>query len=196
MVVVPVSAFDSFPAPRPNYFQLFGLEAEFGLDMALLTQRYRNLQRQFHPDRHLCASPQQRLEVERLAAEINWAFQELRDPVRRAEHLLLLQGVECQETAGSCLDPALLMEQLSMREELEELLAATTLSPERGEEVVNFSHHVDQLVSACQQHLAHLLAHRSWQEGRQTLARLKFLAKLQQEITNFNQKIILKNLQE
>jgi len=103
-----------------NYFELFDLPITFDLDVADLTARYRDLQRRFHPDRFASASePERRLSLQ-LTAQINAAFQTLKDPVARARYLLGLQGVDTGEDTDTAMDTAFLMEQMELRESLAE----------------------------------------------------------------------------
>ena len=39
-----------------NHFELFGLPLQFQLDGSLLSSQFRDLQRQFHPDKFATAS--------------------------------------------------------------------------------------------------------------------------------------------
>ncbi len=77
-----------------NYFELFGLPIQFELDGSLLSSQFRALQKRFHPDNFATASERDRLMAVQQAAQINDAYQTLKDPLRRAEYLLSLQGIE------------------------------------------------------------------------------------------------------
>jgi molecular chaperone HscB len=92
----------------------------FDLDVTDLAARYRELQRHFHPDRFASASePERRLSLQ-LTAQVNAAFQTLKDPVARARYLLALQGVDTGEDTDTAMDTAFLMEQMELRESLAE----------------------------------------------------------------------------
>jgi len=104
----------------PDYFQLFNLPRAFELEVAELMPRYRELQRQFHPDR-FAAEPAdiQRAAVQK-AADINAAFAALKEPVARARHLLALAGHPVNIESATVSDTDFLMAQMDMREQLEE----------------------------------------------------------------------------
>ena len=52
------------PDFNKNYFELFNLPLEFGVDKGLLSERYRRLQQDMHPDPFATAStPHQPLPV-------------------------------------------------------------------------------------------------------------------------------------
>jgi molecular chaperone HscB len=107
-----------------NYFELFDLPVTFDLDAADLAARYRELQRRFHPDRFASASePERRLSLQ-LTAQVNAAYQTLKDPVARARYLLGLQGVDTGEDTDTAMDTTFLMEQMELRESLDEARAA------------------------------------------------------------------------
>lgn len=108
-----------------SYFELFDLPATFDIDVTELATRYRELQRRFHPDRFSSApEPERRLSLQ-LTAQINAAFQVLKDPVARARYLLSLQGVDTGEDTDTAMDAAFLMEQMELRENLAEAHKAT-----------------------------------------------------------------------
>lgn len=101
-----------------NYFELFGFSVSFIVDTGELAQRYRELQKVVHPDRFANASEQeQRLSLQH-ATRVNEAYQTLKDPLRRAQYLLSLNGIDMQAEKETTRDTAFLMEQLELREEL------------------------------------------------------------------------------
>ncbi|MBU5881014.1 co-chaperone HscB [Vibrio cholerae O1] len=106
-----------------NYFELFGLPIQFELDGSLLSSQFRALQKRFHPDNFATASERDRLMAVQQAAQINDAYQTLKDPLRRAEYLLSLQGIEMNAEQQTLQDPMFLMEQMELREELESVTA-------------------------------------------------------------------------
>jgi molecular chaperone HscB len=103
-----------------NYFQLFDLPATFDLDVSTLLPRYRELQRQFHPDRFAAEPADRQREAVQKAADINMAFNSLKDPVARARHLLVLAGHPLETESATVSDTDFLMAQMDLREQLEE----------------------------------------------------------------------------
>lgn len=108
-----------------NYFELFGLPATYDVDSADLAARYRELQKRFHPDRFASATESERRLAMQMTSQINAAHQTLRDPVLRGRYLLGLQGVMTDEETDTRMDPAFLMEQMELREALDEARQAT-----------------------------------------------------------------------
>jgi molecular chaperone HscB len=108
----------------PTYFEMFGLEPRFGIDLAPLAEVYQRLAAAVHPDLHLEApESQQRLALQR-AAQINDAWTTLRDPARRATYLCQWHGVDPGLQDNTAMPVSFLMQQMEWREGLEERLGA------------------------------------------------------------------------
>lgn len=104
-----------------NHFELFSLPQRYVLDRAELDMRYRDLQRTVHPDRYVNASDQERRISMQQATQINEAYQVLKDPLRRGRYLLELRGHPLDEQSGTHQDPEFLMQQMELRESLEDI---------------------------------------------------------------------------
>lgn len=107
-----------------NYFELFGLPVGFDIDLAALSARYRELARRVHPDKFAQGSDQERRLSMQWTTLVNEAFQTLKDPIRRGRYLLTLSGVELRDETDTAMDPQFLMEQMELREALEEVRGA------------------------------------------------------------------------
>lgn len=106
-----------------NHFELLGLAVDYSIDESALVSRYRDLQNTVHPDRFVNATDQERRLSMQHAAQLNEAFNTLKDPLRRAAYLLQLKGIEVDEQ-GAKMDPVFLMEQMELREQLMEIRTA------------------------------------------------------------------------
>lgn len=104
-----------------NYFQLFGIEVFFDVDLNQLSQTYQTLQKAVHPDRFAHASSQEQLLAVQKSAEINDAYQTLKQPLKRAEYILILRGVDMPNEQQSFSDNAFLMQQMELREMLDDV---------------------------------------------------------------------------
>src|SRR5215468_1083718 len=101
-----------------DHFHRLGLPRRFVLDAGALERAYLAHSRAVHPDYHL-AGPSADLDASlELSAAVNEAYNILRDPFTRAEHLLALSG---GPSAGEHRDMpmAFLVEMLDLREQIE-----------------------------------------------------------------------------
>jgi molecular chaperone HscB len=99
-------------------FATLGVEPRFDLDLGEVARRHRELSRTLHPDRFTGApAAERRLALSR-AIEVNDAFRLVKDPIRRAEALLVRAGVPVGETSEPKPSPDLLMDMMEKREEL------------------------------------------------------------------------------
>ncbi|KAF8818924.1 Fe-S protein assembly co-chaperone HscB [Rickettsia endosymbiont of Cardiosporidium cionae] len=95
-----------------NYFQLFDLENLFDIDREKLNKKYKELQKQYHPDQ-IQKKPQQKIDTTITSSYINNAYNILKDNYLRAKYLL--------EISGYALDDSSLNNRLT-NDELESIL--------------------------------------------------------------------------
>ena len=110
-----------------NYFAILGLSPSFHLTPEVLASAYRRLARKIHPDRFIDRSETLRAAATAGIAALNQAYRTLLEPVTRAEYLLTLAGGPGAADFRS-VDPALLAEMMSMREELDAVRAEGQLA--------------------------------------------------------------------
>jgi molecular chaperone HscB len=103
-----------------NHFELLGVPQRYRIDAAALERAYRDLQSDVHPDRHAAGTDADKRLALQASARVNEAYSVLRDPVARAEYLLLLRGVDASAETDSRLPVAFLTRQLERREDAEE----------------------------------------------------------------------------
>jgi molecular chaperone HscB len=102
-----------------NYFEIFGLPVNYAVDQELLADRFLDLQKQVHPDRFAAGTNQEKRLAMQWATLVNTANETLRVPLPRAIYLLALSGIELEH--NPTLPPALLMDQIDLREQLESI---------------------------------------------------------------------------
>lgn len=85
-----------------------------------------------HPDRYLGASPSERKAALSKAVEVNEAWRVVRDPIRRADALLALGGLDAGEEGAPKAAPNFLMDMLEQREALAEARQARDLDAVRS----------------------------------------------------------------
>jgi len=104
-----------------NYFQLFGIEVVFDVDLNQLSQTYQTLQKTVHPDNFARSSSQDQLIAVQKSSETNDAYQTLKQPLQRAEYILTLRGVDLPNEQHTFGDTNFLMRQMELREMLEDV---------------------------------------------------------------------------
>ncbi len=89
------------PPPGGDYFQVFGLQRRFHVDLPALEHEFHRLSRKVHPDRFARAGEKERAWSLADTALLNDAYRTLKDPLSRTEYLLKLEGAEIgEEHAG------------------------------------------------------------------------------------------------
>ncbi|BDM63927.1 co-chaperone protein HscB [Shewanella sp. NFH-SH190041] len=164
-----------------NYFELFDLPLSFKLDTGLLSDRYRELQRAVHPDKFAGGSEQEVLLAVQKAAQINDGYQTLKQPLRRAEHMLALRGLDISGETATVKDTAFLMQQMEWREALEDI--GHSQQPEVLIDELHSSFSAYEKVMFA--NLAELLLSTSEPDALKAaddIRKLKFMAKLQDEL--------------
>lgn len=89
-----------------TYFEVFSLPTKLALDTALLEKSFYKLSREFHPDRFASKSAEEQAEATEKSSLLNDAYRTLRDPIRRTEYLLELEGVELEEQSVKATESA------------------------------------------------------------------------------------------
>ena len=102
-----------------TYFELFGLEPIFEIDLGLLQAEQRRLQASYHPDRYVNESARDKRLSVQITSWVNQAYETLRDPVKRSRYLLEISGTDIPDESTTTADSVFLMEQIELREALE-----------------------------------------------------------------------------
>ena len=106
------------PAPVDHFVRL-GVERAFEVDVPALDRRYFDLQRQLHPDRFATKAPKEKALSQQQATALNDAYETLKDPLKRADYLVHLEGVGVlPEGCNLVQDQSILIEAMEMREKL------------------------------------------------------------------------------
>lgn len=110
-----------------NDFEIFGLPSAYGLDKGVLDERWKQLQREVHPDRHASSDAQLQRQAMQWSVRVNEAYQRLKDPIKRAAYLCELHGVPVDAENNTRMPQDFLMQQMAWREALEEASSAGDL---------------------------------------------------------------------
>lgn len=89
-----------------NYFEVFSLPTKLVIDVAALEKQFYKLSREYHPDRFAAKSADEQSRATEMSSLVNDAYRALKDPIRRTEYLLELEGVELEEQSVKATEAA------------------------------------------------------------------------------------------
>lgn len=101
------SACGKVQPPVPvDYFTFFGLPRKLNVDVAGLEREFYQLSRRLHPDLYSGAEAREQQWSLEQSSQLNDAYRTLKDPIKRTEYLLRLEGVELEEQSKSATEQA------------------------------------------------------------------------------------------
>lgn len=168
-----------------NYFELFGLPFQFELDISSLSARFQKLQRCCHPDNYVLASECDRLVAVQKAAQVNEAFQVLRDPVSRAEYMVSESGIDILGEQQMLCDSEFLVQQMAFREALEDI--PNTNTP--ADSLLRVEQQAIVLYKLNLTKIADFLNEKKWKEAANIVCQMKFIKRLRDEIECLEEKL-------
>jgi molecular chaperone HscB len=148
------------PAPV-DYFTFFDLPRKLDLDVAALDKDFYDLSRKLHPDLNAQADGKEQEWSLQQSSLLNDAHRTLKDPIKRTQYLLRLEGVELEEQSKTATEqarstgeikkqivpPELLAEVFDLNMQLEELRAQKKMGeddPALIEEIGNQKHDLEE----------------------------------------------------
>ncbi len=172
-----------------NYFSLFGLPEAYTLDTDQLAEKYWLLQRQTHPDRYVGASRRDQLLSAQYAAIVNDAHEVLKSPIKRAIYMLKLRGIELDSQNSSNLAPDFLMQQIELREQIENIktsdnpsAALDVLADSLGDQLSGFERALDKNFGEASDH--------SMKDAIETVNKMQFILKLIDEVDSLRDQLL------
>ncbi len=101
-------------------FELFGVPRRFAQDRSALDARWKQLQREAHPDRFAAQDVATQRRAMQWSVRINEAYQRLKDPLKRAAYLCELAGAPINAHDNTAMPAEFLMQQMAWREALDD----------------------------------------------------------------------------
>jgi molecular chaperone HscB len=137
---------------HPDHFELFGLPPRFAIDLDALERVYKDVQSRVHPDRFVNATDAEKRVAMQWATRANEAYQTLKNPMKRAQYLCELNGVDLQTDSNTAMPMEFLMQQMECREALDEARGdpaelerlRATMNEERDELVAAIGRAIDE----------------------------------------------------
>ncbi len=112
---------------QANDFELFGLTQKFSQNSAAIDARWKELQREAHPDKFAAQGAAAQRVAMQWSVRINEAYQRLKDPLKRASYLCELNGKPVNAENNTAMPASFLMQQIEWREALEEAKTAENM---------------------------------------------------------------------
>ncbi|WP_310626813.1 Fe-S protein assembly co-chaperone HscB [Limnohabitans sp.] len=108
-------------------FELFNVPTQFAQDRAQLDARWKDLQREAHPDKFASQGTAAQRVAMQWSVRINEAYQRLKDSMRRAAYLCELGGAPIQAENNTAMPAAFLMQQMEWREAMDDVTDVAAL---------------------------------------------------------------------
>lgn len=112
---------------QSNDFELFGLPQQFAQDRAAIDARWKDLQREAHPDKFAAQGAAAQRVAMQWSVRINEAYQRLKEPLKRAAYLCELHGAPVRAQDNTTMPAEFLLQQMEWREALDEARDAAAL---------------------------------------------------------------------
>ena len=159
-----------------NYFELLGLEPSFALVESDLEQRYIRAQQDTHPDKMIARTAPERAAAIQRSMDINAAYDTLKSPLTRAQHLLALQNIHVNTENDTIKPPqTLLMEVMEIREQLQSI--------ETPEQLQQAHKDIKKACNICTAQLQTAFDAPDYNHAAELTIRLRYLGKLLEEAT-------------
>lgn len=101
-------------------FELFGIPMQFAQDRVQLDARWKELQREAHPDKFAAQGAAAQRVAMQWSVRINEAYQRLKNPLKRASYLCELHGAPINAENNTAMPSDFLVQQMEWREALDE----------------------------------------------------------------------------
>ena len=156
-------------------FELFAVPPRFAQDAAQLDARWKELQRQVHPDKFAAQGAAAQRVAMQWSARINEAYRRLKDPLKRAAYLCELNGAPIDAESNTAMPAEFLMQQMELREAVDDAVDAAAMD-EIGRQSATLKR--EMLLKLEQQ----MDAQHDWPAAAQTVRAQMFLDRLAGDI--------------
>lgn len=161
------------PPKTCSPFTLLGIHAGLAIDLNALEERYLELQRQLHPDCFIKASATEQLYATQQTARVNVAYENLKNPLTRAENFITLMAHEEREDQVS---GEFLMQLMETREELENAESLEILRNLEAKVKSSYEQAWDHLQKSCQDE--------AWPKAQKQLVCARYWEKMERKVSS------------
>lgn len=148
------------------------------IDRSVLDSRYRQLQREFHPDRFATKGDIEKRLAVQTTSLINQAYETLKSPLKRAQYMLELENIDADQESHITSDMGFLMKQIEFREALKEI--RDSANPMAGLDSMRDDAETQYQQLQIDFEAQHKTA--NYNDALDTVAKMQFFAKLLDEI--------------
>jgi molecular chaperone HscB len=164
-----------------DFYEIFGLPRSLNLALDDLQKRFYELSRQLHPDRFMQKPEAERQRALDMSSALNDAYRTLKDPIKRAQYLLTLEGFDIGEQRSKDVPPELLEEVFELNMALEEMRGGDdSARPQLEQAEKNFT----GMLSETDRQLESLFAQYDASHTRETLGEIRNLLNRRKYIKN------------
>lgn len=156
-----------------NLFEILGLPIDFEVNLKALERAYFAAQRACHPDRFVGKPETERVAAITRSQLVNDAYETLKNPLTRAEHMLLLQGIDALAD-NAAVPPAVLMEMMDLRERVAD-------AGQDGRALAQMVEEIKALAVANEKALSEAFAVKDYARATSETLRLQYLGKAMEE---------------
>ena len=165
-----------------SYYEIFSLPVDWNVDRLVLDRRYHQLQQEFHPDRFAARSDVDKRLAVQTASFINDAYDTLITPIKRARYLLQLDGVESDQERHITTDTSFLMQQIELREELDDFQQKDNFSQAARSALEALKERTHATYNDLQTQFNTFYAARQQSSASEAIAKMQFFAKFLEQI--------------
>lgn len=169
-----------------RFFELFQLPIDFNIDLNSLTERYREVQKKVHPDHFANAGEREKLLSIQKTSEVNDAYETLKNPMTRAEYMVAEHGFDVRHEQQTIRDGMFLMQQMELREELEEIESADDVETALDD----FYDDVKQLISEYTETFIAQFTESNYEAAADAVRKMRFIYKLKDEAQQLEDKLL------
>ena len=157
-----------------NYFELFNLPEKFQIDLEMLQENYRAIQKEIHPDRFATSSENEKVQSMIKSTQANDAFQTLKYPIKRAKYILSLH----KSVEKITLPPDFFMQQMEWEEHFE-TIEKNSSELAQFKSTINKKYEEHSLLISTQ-----IDDDQNWSDAAISIDKLYFIEKLLHKINN------------
>ena len=156
-------------------FELFGVPVRFAQDRAALDARWKELQREAHPDKFAAQGAAAQRVAMQWSVRINEAYQRLKDPLKRASYLCELHGAPIHAEKNTAMPHDFLVQQMQLREALDEAQTIEDLEDIASESLLTAEKQLSKIERA-------LDIHKDFAAAAQQVRSLMFIERFASEV--------------